>query len=194
MWSSARWFVPLAALAFGIACERNAPPKVDWTAAENFFVVEKVDKGEGDGTRLEFHSLVDAPADGVYGALAEPENYAAFVEGVTDSGKMTAQGNVKVTHITQNVIGRQNRAEVEWTLHPTEKKIEFKTLKSDLNYNDGSYQVIPSPDGKRAYVISIYNLREKEGGIKAPPGVAVSATRESFAAAARSLKKRASGG
>jgi hypothetical protein len=194
MSSSSSRFVVFALLVSALACQRGSAPDVDWKAAENFFVVEKVDKGEGGATRLEFHSLVDAPADGVYGALAEPENYAAFVEGVTDSGKMTVQGNVKVTHITQTVIGRQNRAEVEWTLHPEAKRIEFKTLKSDLNYNDGSYEVIPSPDGKRAYVISVYNLREKEGGIKAPPGVAVSATRESFAAAARSVKKRAAGG
>jgi hypothetical protein len=193
MSSASRWLV-LGALVSALACQRGGPPKIDWTAAENFFVVEKVDKGEEGATRLEFHSLVDAPADAVYAALAEPENYAAFVEGVTDSGKMTAQGNVKVTHITQTVIGRQNRAEVEWTLHPQEKKIEFKTLKSDLSYNDGTYEVIGSPDGKRSYVISLYNLREKEGGIKAPPGVAVSATREGFAAAARSVKKRAAGG
>ena len=194
MWISTRRFVPFAALALVIACERGGSPKIDWTAAENFFVVEKVDKGEEGTTRLEFHSLVDAPADAVYAALAEPENYAAFVEGVTDSGKMKSEGNVKVTHITQNVIGRQNRAEVQWTLHPAEKKLEFKTLKSDLSYNDGTYHVTPSPDGKRAYVISIYNMREKEGGVKAPPGVAVSATREAFAAAARSVKKRAAGG
>jgi hypothetical protein len=183
------------AVAALCACSRGGgAPAVDWTAAENFFVVERVDKGEEGTTRLEFHSLVDAPPDAVYAALAEPENYAAFVEGVTDSGKLKSEGNVKVTHITQNVIGRQNRAEVEWTLHPAEKMIEFKTLKSDLNYNDGTYQVLPSPDGKRAYVISIYNMRERKGAIKAPPGVAVSATREAFAAAARSVKKRAAGG
>src|SRR5688572_15721286 len=135
MSSSSSRFVVLSLLVLSLlvsvlGCQRGSAPDVDWKAAENFFVVEKVDKGEGGATRLEFHSLVDAPADGVYAALAEPENYAAFVEGVTDSGKMTAQGNVKVTHITQTVIGRQNRAEVEWTLHPEAKRIEFKTLKS----------------------------------------------------------------
>ncbi|MFI5394525.1 MAG: hypothetical protein ACHQ9S_03235 [Candidatus Binatia bacterium] len=39
-------------------------------------------------------------------------------------------------------------ARVKWTLHPKEMKIEFETLQSDQNYNDGSYTVIPSPDGK----------------------------------------------
>ena len=97
-----------------------------------------------------------------------------------------------LVHITQTVIGRQNRAQLKYTFHPEEKKIEFQTLQSDINFNDGSYQVFASPDGKRCHVVSVYNIREK-GGKKVPPGVLVSGTREAFKKAAESVKAKALG-
>lgn len=183
----------LVASIFGLfvaSCEKK--PSIDWNAKENFFFIDKADKNEDGSVRLEYHSLVDAPADGVYQALAEPENYVAFVNGVTDSGKISAEGNTRVVHITQTVIGRQNRAQLKYTFHPEEKKIEFQTLQSDINFNDGSYQVFASPDGKRCHVVSVYNIREK-GGQKVPPGVLVSGTREAFKRAAESVKAKALG-
>lgn len=180
---------PLA-IALLTSCEKK--PSIDWSAKENFFAYENVGKNEDDSVRLEFHSLVDAPADPVYQALAEPENYSAFVQGVTDSGKISAESSSRIIHITQSVIGRQTRAKVKYTFHPEQKKIEFQTLESDTTLTDGSYEITPSPDGKRCYVVSVFNVREKSGQ-KMPPGVLVSATRESFAEAARSVKARALG-
>jgi ribosome-associated toxin RatA of RatAB toxin-antitoxin module len=179
----------LTTILFGC---RSGEPKIDWSAPENLFAVEKTEKNEDGSTRLEFHSLVDAPADKIYAALAEPDNYAAFVEGVTESGKIATTENTMTTYITQKVIGRQNRAKVKWTFHPEQRRIEFETLESDLNYNDGWYQIYASPDGKRSYVVSVYNLRLK-GRVQAPPGVAATATREAFKAAANSVKARALG-
>jgi hypothetical protein len=171
-------------------CERK--PAIDWSAKENFFAVEKVGKNDDGSVRLEYHSLVDAPADAVYAALGEPENYVAFVKGVSDSGKINAEGNSRTIHITQNVIGRQTRAEVKYTFHPEAKKIEFQTVKSDTTLNDGYYEITPSPDGKRSYVVSVFNVREKSGQ-KMPPGVLVTGTREGFLEAAQSVKARALG-
>ncbi len=174
-----------------VGCARK--PAIDWSVKENFFMVETSGKNEDDSVRLEYHSLVDAPADAVYAALAAPEDYVVFVEGVSDSGKISAEGNSRVIHITQNVIGRQTRAQTKYTFHPEQRKIEFDTLQSDSTFNQGSYEVTPSPDGKRCYVVSIFNVREKSGQ-KMPPGVLTAATREAFAQAARSVKARALGG
>jgi carbon monoxide dehydrogenase subunit G len=165
---------------------------IDWSAKENFFVVEKVGKNDDGSVRLEYHSLVDAPADAAYKALAEPEDYVAFVKGVSDSGKISGEGNTRIIHITQSVIGRQTRARVKYTFHPEERKIEFQTIESDSTLNDGTYEVIPSPDGKRAYVVTVFNVREKSGQ-KMPPGVMMSGTREAFLEAAQSIKARALG-
>jgi hypothetical protein len=181
----------LCVSSLGAGCQKGGVD-IDWSQKENFFVIEKTDKNEDGSIRLEFHSIVDAPADAVFNLLAAPEDWVVFVEGVSDSGKISTSGNSKVTHITQSVIGRQNRAEVKWTAFPDKKHLEFETVKSDFTLNDGYYDVVPSPDGKRCYVISVFNVREK-AGTKVPPGVLSSGTREGFAAAARSVKARALG-
>ncbi len=140
---------------------------------------------------MEFRSIIDAPPAAVYRTLADVEHYAQFVDGVSESALMTQDNNVKVIHIAQTVIGRQSRAQVKWILHPEKMKIEFETEQSDANYNDGSYQVIGSPDGKRSYVISVFLVKEKGAPPNVPMGVLKAATREAFSKAARSIKQRA---
>jgi len=168
------------------ACSRE--PSVDWSAPESFFASEKSEEVPG-GARLEFHSLVDAPAADVYRTLADVEDYNRFIEGVSESQLISKDDDTKVVRITQTVIGRQNRAEVKWTFHPDKMEIEFETLKSDGNYNSGSYRVIGSPDGKRSYIISVYQVMEKGAPQNVPMGVLKSATREAFGKAARSVKQ-----
>jgi ribosome-associated toxin RatA of RatAB toxin-antitoxin module len=146
-----------------------------------------------EGARLEFHSLVDAPARAVYEALADTEHYADFVDGVTESKLVSAEDNTKTIQITQTVIGRQSRARVKWTMDPKEMKVKFETLQSDANYNDGTFQVYASPDGKRCYVVSIYDVKSKGAPQNMPLGVLKTATRETFEKAARSVKRRAAG-
>jgi polyketide cyclase/dehydrase/lipid transport protein len=187
----AGFLVATLALLVLPACSRG--PAVDWSAPENFFAVEKSEETD-EGARLEFDSLVDVPAPAIYNALADVEHYASFVDGVSDSALLSAEHNTKVIQITQTVIGRQSRAKVKWTLHPTDMKIEFETLESDANYNDGAYQVIASPDGKRSYVVSIYHVKWKGAPQNVPLGVLKTATRESFEKAAHSMKKRALAG
>jgi hypothetical protein len=91
------------------------------------------------------------------------------------------------------VIGRQSHARVKWTLHPQETKLDFETLQSDQNYNDGTFTVIASPDGKRCYVVSVYHVKWKGAPQNVPLGVLKAATRDSFEKAARSVKRRALG-
>ena len=180
-------FAALVLCSLG-ACSRG--PSVDWAAPENYFVSEKSEETD-EGARLEFHSLVGAPAAQVYQALADVEHYSTFVDGVSDSALVSADQNTKVISITQAVIGRQSRARVKWTLHPEKMKIEFETLQSDANYNDGEYTVIPSPDGNRCFVIAVFHVKQKGAPQNVPLGVLKAATRDSFAKAARSIKVRA---
>ncbi len=188
-WPHVAWVVVATAVGLMVmSCSDQ--PQVDWAAPENFFAVEK-STGTDDGARLEFHSLMDAPPLQVYAALADAEHFADFVDGVSASELISTDGHRKVTRITQTVIGRQSRAEVKWTLHPEKMKIEFETLKSDANYNDGRYWVIPSPDGKRSYVISVFDVKWKGAPPNVPIGVLTTATRESFGKAAASVKQRA---
>ena len=86
------------------------------------------------------------------------------------------------------MIGRQSSAKVEWIFDPERKKIDFRTLQSDLTYNDGNYQLEQSPDGKRCMVRSSFLVKEGRG---LSLGALAQATRESFTAAARGVRKRA---
>lgn len=77
-----------------------------------------------------------------------------------------------------------------WTFHPQAYRIEFKTLQSDLYYNEGSYEVVPSPDGKRSVVKVTFIVKESDH-VSIPKGVLASGTRDSYRAAAQAIKKRA---
>ena len=181
----------VAALAtLPVSCSHG--PDIDWSAKENFFAVEKSQETD-EGARLEFHSLVDAPARGVYDALADVDHYVDFVDGVSESKLESTEANTKTIQITQTVIGRQSRARVKWTMDPANLIVKFETLQSDANYNNGTFQVYPSADGQRCYVISVYDVKSKGAPQNVPLGVLKSATRESFEKAARSVKRRALG-
>ena len=177
-----------AAIALAMAACSQAK-KVDWSAPENFFYYETSSEVDG-GVQLVYWALVDARAEGVYKALADVEHYMEFVEGVDRTQLLSGSGNVKTIQIAQRVIGRQNNAQVRWTLDPQAHTIAFKTEQSDLYYNEGGYEVIASPDGKRTLVKVTFIVKESEH-VNIPRGVLTSGTRDSFETAAKSVKKRA---
>lgn len=167
--------------------------RVDWNAPENFLLRESSAKKD-DGVELSYASLVDAPCKAVFAALADIEHYSEFVPGVDRTQLLSVDGNTKTVQIAQRVIGRQSNAKVAWTAHPDTHAIDFKTLQSDLNFNDGHYELEPSPDGKRCLVRSTFLVKQGQGMAQAVPiGVLAAGTREAFLAAAKGVKKRATG-
>ncbi len=168
-------------------CSREK--QIDWAAPENFFYYESSSNAD-NGVELTYWALVDAPADAVYQALADVEHYAQFVDGVDRTQLLIGDATKKKVMIAQRVIGRQNNAQVVWTFHPEQKKIDFDTEQSDLYYNQGQYEVIASPDGKRTLVKVLFKVKESEH-VNIPRGVLASTTRDSFGSAAKSIKKRA---
>ena len=166
---------------------------VDWNAPENLVLREQSTKRD-DGVGLEYWSLVDAPAKAAYEALTDIEHWPEFIPGVDNVSLIAVGTNTKTVQIGQHVIGRQANAKVEWKYFPDQLRIEFKTLSSNLNYNDGSYEIQPSPDGKRCLVHSSFVVREGQGAIQSVPiGVLVSGTRDTFLAAAKGVRNRAAG-
>lgn len=161
--------------------------KVDWADPENLLYREQA--AEKDGfVDLEYWSLLDSPCKKIYDALAAVEEYPKFVPGVDSVSVISTTTSSKTVQIAQRVIGRQTSAKVEWTFDPEKMRIDFRTLSSDLTYNDGFYQLESSPDDKRCLVRSKF-LSKQGKGLSAS---AVSqATRESFMSAARAIKKRA---
>jgi ribosome-associated toxin RatA of RatAB toxin-antitoxin module len=173
----------LVGLALLLGCGRA----VDWSAPENLLMHEKATDRDGF-VELEYWSLIDAPCERVYEALVDVEHYADFIPGVDRVQLLSQTDSSKTVQIAQNVIGRQANAKVEWMFDPRKPEIQFKTLSSDLTYNDGYYKFDESPDKKRCLVKSLFMVKQAQG---LSLGALGQATRESFLTAARGVKKRA---
>lgn len=180
----------LALLILAAACGGES---IDWKAPENFLVREHSSETE-EGTKLEYWSLVDAPALAVFDALSDVEHYPDFIPGVNRVQLLASGANSKTVQIAQQVIGRQTNAKVVWTFYPEQRRVEFRTLQSNLSLNDGSYTINPSPDGRRCLVQTTFLVRQKPQAGRIPAGVLASGTRDAFLAAAKGVKKRAVGG
>mgnify|MGYP001199793248 CR=1 FL=1 len=179
----------IALVALAVGCHRE---RFDWEQKEDFLLVRNEKQLEDGSVRMEFVSLVNAPADELYRALSDVEHHAEFIEGVTESTLVSNEGNRKVVDVTNSVLGRPNRAKIEWTMEPERRKIAFKTLKAQLTDNSAEYAIEPSPDGKRARVTTIYFLRDK-GGHPFPLHSLRMAIRDSYVAAVSGVKRRALG-
>ena len=163
--------------------------QVDWSAPEKLMYHEASSKEENNAA-LEYWSLNDAPCKAIYDALVDVEHYPEFIPGVDRANLLAVTENTKTAQIAQRVISRQSNAKIEWKFDPSKPHIEFKTLSSDLSYGDGSYEFVASPDGKRCLVKSKFLVKAAEGQ-PVPVGVLASATRDSFLAAAKGVRKRA---
>jgi ribosome-associated toxin RatA of RatAB toxin-antitoxin module len=185
------WIAGALALALSVACGERA---VEWSAPENFLYREKSARKD-DAAELVYASLVDASCEAIYQALADVEHYPEFIPGVDRVQLLAIEGGSKTVQIAQRVISRQSNAKVEWKFFPSQRRIEFRTLASDLAYNDGVYTFEPSPDGKRCLVHSTFTVKQGEGrGQSVPIGVLAQATRDAFLSAAKGVKQRAAGG
>ena len=169
------------ALSFAGCGERA----VDWSAPENFVYRERTTEQAG-GAQIEYWSLLDLPCPPLFDALADVEHYPAFVTGVDQVALLGEGRGSKTVQIAQRVIGRQTSAKVEWTFDRDRRTIAFRTLQSDLTYNDGDYRLEESPDGRRCLVRSSYLVKEGPG---VSLGALAQATRESFMSAARGVRK-----
>ena len=173
----------LGALALLVGCDRG----VDWSGPENLLVREKVTDRDGFA-ELDYWSLVDAPCQAMYDALTDVEHYPDFIPGVQRVQLLGETERSKTVQIAQDIIGRQANAKVEWMFAPEKPEIQFKTLASDLTYNDGFYKFEDSPDKKRCLVKVLFLVKQAHG---LSLGALGQATRESYLTAARGVRKRA---
>ena len=185
--SDSRWMLVLLLLC--AACSRD---RFDWGGKEDFLLSQS-EETQGDGSvRMEFVSLMNAPADALFMAFSDVEHHAEFVEGVTESKLVSSKDNTKTIDITNQVLGRPNRAKIEWTIEPQKRKLSFKTVEAQFTDNSAEYAIEPSPDGTRSRVTTIYYLRDK-GGHPFPLYSLRTAIRDNYVEAVSSVKRRALG-
>ncbi len=185
--SASRWM--LALLLMSAACLRE---RFDWEQKEDYMLSQSDDTLKDGSVRMEYVSLVNAPADALFMAFSDVEHHAEFVTGVTESKLVSSKGNTKTIDITNEVLGRPNRATIEWTIEPQKRTLSFKTVEAQFTDNSAEYTIEPSPDGERSKITTIYYLRDK-GGHPFPLHSLRSAIKENYVKALESVKRRALG-
>jgi hypothetical protein len=181
----------LALALLGTGCTRG---DFDWAQGEDFLLEKKVEQKADGSVEMDFVSLVNAPGEEIYKAFIDVENHDKFIDGVTESKVVSSVGGTKkVIDVTNNVLGRPNRAQIEWTIDRDRKRVSFRTVKSDYTDNSADYQVEVSPDGKRALITTHYVLRDK-GGHPFPIHTLKQGVIDGHLAAVRSIKRRVLGG
>jgi hypothetical protein len=181
--------VVLASLLVCTACSRDS---FDWEHKEDLMLSQSEKTLDDGSVRMEFVSLVNAPVDPLFLAFSQVEHHDEFVTGVSESKLVSSSGNKKVIDITNQVLGRPNRATIEWTIEPQKRKLSFKTLEAQFTDNSAEYTIEPSPDGTRSRITTIYFLRDK-GGHPFPLHSLRMAIRDGYVAAVASVKRKALG-
>lgn len=184
-----RWGVLVVVLLLG-ACARD---NFDWAQGEDFLLEKKVAPQPDGSVHMHFVSLVNAPGEDLYKAFIDVEHHDQFIEGVTEVQPVSSVGGTKkVVDITNKVMGRPNRARIEWTIDRDHKTISFRTLEAPFTDNSAEYHVDASPDGKRARITTEYHLSDK-GGHPFPLHLIQQEVIDGYVAAVRSVKRRTLG-
>jgi Polyketide cyclase / dehydrase and lipid transport len=187
----ARW---LAATAMALAVMASACHQkgYDWEQPENVMIKKEVKELPDGSVEMHFESLVNVPALDLFRAFSDVEHHAEFIEGVTETKLVSTDGKKKVVDITNQVLGRPNRARIEWTIDEPTMTMSFRTLEAEFTDNSAEYTVAASPDGKRARITTDYHLRDK-GGHPFPLYSLKQGVIDGYVTAVHSLKRHALG-
>ena len=144
---------------------------------------------DGGVTTVRFVSVIDAPGDQVQTALWDIERSAEFVDNIRQSKLVKQDGNTKVMDMHLQVLNLPLQYyTMQFTLHPDTHRVTFKTIDSNTQDIEGSYQLEASPDGKRTELVYEATGRDKVA-VPVPDSVIESASREAFVNTIRGIKK-----
>jgi hypothetical protein len=160
-----------------------------WEGPVEEIVFEKLEK-DGKVFDVELHSRIDAPADVVWAAMKNPEKLAEYSEQYKKSTLISESGNTKQLDLHVLALDNLQQFKVELTFDDASKTITLKTLESTLADIQGTYELVPSPDGEKT--LYIYKAKQTDK-VALPISVDVqrSALKESFVNQVRAVKKQA---
>jgi hypothetical protein len=147
-----RWYLRLRAEA------------AKWSAPVQEIAEESVTH-DGPVTKSRFVSLIDAPPDRVENAVWNVEGSQGSVPNVKLSKLLESTANTKLLEMNIQALQLPPIAyTMEFTRHPGEHRITFKTIKSGAQDIEGEYMFQPSPDGTRTRMTYTTVSRDKIGG------------------------------
>lgn len=159
-----------------------------WEGPVEEITFEKLEK-DGKVFDVELHSRIDAPIDAVWAAVKTPEKLAENSTQYKKSELLSAEGNKKVLELHVLALDNMQQFKVEITYDDTAKTASLKTLESTLADIQGTYELVPSPDGQKT--LYIYKAKQTDK-VALPISVDVqrSALKESFVNQVRAIKKQ----
>lgn len=179
--------VGIVVVAVGLYVWQLQREAAKWKQAKE--IVEENFSKEDGVTKTHLVSMVNAPLDKVQNALWDVEHSAQMVENVHKSDLVKQQGDTKTVDINLQALNLPLQHYVmEFTLHPAEHRISFKTVQSQTQDLEGSYQLEASPDGARTRIVYESKARDKVS-VPFPESVLNSANRETFVNTIRGVEK-----
>src|SRR5262249_55395011 len=115
-------------------------------------VSESIER-KGDTWHIAFVTKFEAPVDKVYEAFSQPERVIEFApENVLKSDLVKSEGNTKLINLVARLDilppgFKVQNIQVEYTLHPEEKRITTKTIDFKLADMASEWKFTPGPEG-----------------------------------------------
>jgi hypothetical protein len=159
-----------------------------WAEAQEFVKEESSITREGTKSTAHFVSIIDAPMDKVEKAMWGVENSSRDIQGVKLSELVEQSADRKVVKMQIQALGLLQHFTMEFTRHPAEHRVSFKSLVSQTQDVQGSYSFEPSPDGKRTRLVYHQTSVDKVA-LPLPQDVIDGATRETFVMTVRGVTK-----
>ncbi len=152
-------------------------------------IVEEQVTHDNNVTRARFVSLIDAPIDKVQKAVWDVEHSDQMVANIKLSKLLESNGNTKLLEMNLQALNLplQNYT-MEFTLHPDEHRVTFKTIKSQAQDIEGEYKLEASPDGTKTQLTYTSTARDKIA-VPFPQSVLDSANRETYVNTIRGIEK-----
>jgi uncharacterized membrane protein len=144
---------------------------------------------DGSVTKARFVSIIDAPIDKVQKVMWDVENLQNMVPNFKLSKLLEAKDNTKLLEVQIQALTLPTLAyTMEFTLHPEEHRVTFKTIKSQAQDIEGEYRLEASPDGKKTQ-LTYSTIAKDKVAVPFPQSVLDGAGRETFVNTVRGLEK-----
>jgi len=160
-----------------------------WKDAKEFVKEESTITREGVVTKAHFVSIIDAPMAKVEDAMWRVEEGSRVIDNVKLSELVEQKGQTKIVKMQLQALNLPvQHYTMEFTHHPDQHRITFKTVSSPVQDMQGSYQFEPSPDGKRTRLVYDSVSKDKVQ-VPFPQDVIDGATREIYVNTVRGVER-----
>lgn len=179
--------VVAAAAYYVMALQREADK---WKEAKEI-VEESITLDDAGASHIRFVSVIDAPLARVEAALWGVERGAETISNIKLSKLIKEEGNTKTLEMHLQALNLPIQAyTMQFTRDPAAHRVSFKTIETQTQDLEGSYQLEASPDGARTRLVYESVARQKIV-LPFPKSVLDSANRETFVNTIRGVTKQA---